>query len=117
MGEPEYQPRASIPQNRAAFGIGRSGDTSPRLGCCKVAGGYCGGNLFRVRRLTAQWTGQGYCGSNALLPVGEPLESTRRDVEPASRRARARSLRSAVRKGSPLRSDRSRGAQRTRGLD
>ena len=33
----------------AAFGIGRSGDTSPRLGCCKVAEGSCGGNLLKER--------------------------------------------------------------------
>lgn len=25
-----------------------NGDTSPRLGCCKVPGGSCGGNLLRV---------------------------------------------------------------------
>jgi hypothetical protein len=78
------------PKNLAAYGIGKSGDTSPRLGCCKVAGGYCGGNLFRVRRLTAKWTGHGYCGSNLRLPLGEPLESTRREAKtgiPARSRA------------------------------
>ena len=90
MGEPEYQPRASNPQNRAAFGIGKSGDTSPRLGCCKVAEGCCCGNLLRMQRLTARRTVSGSCGSNLRLPLGEPVESTGRDEEPASGRAYAR---------------------------
>jgi hypothetical protein len=38
----------------AAFGIGRNGDTSPRLGCCQVAECCCGGNLFEVWWLTAK---------------------------------------------------------------
>jgi hypothetical protein len=38
------------PENHAAFGIGGSGDTSPRLGRCKVAEGSCGGNLIKRPR-------------------------------------------------------------------
>ena len=105
--EQEFRVRTSIPRTGAAFGIGWKGDTSPRLGCCKVAEGSCGGNLLKVRRLIAKWVVRGYCGSNLLLPLGEPVESTKREAGtgiPA--RSRACSLRSAVRKGSPLRSDR-----------
>lgn len=35
----------------AASGVGCRGDTSPRLGCCEVAEGYCGGNLLGAGRL------------------------------------------------------------------
>jgi len=95
------------PKNRAAFGIGRSGDTSPRLGCCEVAEGCCGGNLLKMRKLLAKWVVRGYCGSNPLLPLGEPVESTKREAGTSiPARSRACSLRYTVRKGSPLRSDR-----------
>lgn len=55
----------------------QEGDTSPRLGCCPVAAGCCGGNLLRVQWLTAKQTAHGSCGSNLRLPLGELLESTR----------------------------------------
>ena len=64
----------------AAFGIGWRRDTSPRLGCCKVAEGCCGGNLLKMRKLLAKWVVRGYCGSNLLLPLGEPVESTKREA-------------------------------------
>ena len=51
--------RHERPTTGAAYGIGGRRDTSPRFGCCKVAGGSCGGNLLRVRRLTEKRTAQG----------------------------------------------------------
>lgn len=48
------------PKTGAAYGIGRSGDTSPRLGCCKVAGGSYGGNLLTVQRFTTKRTAHGF---------------------------------------------------------
>jgi hypothetical protein len=50
-------------------------DTSPRLGCCKVAGGSCGGNFFKAWRLSAKWLAHGYWRSNLPMPLGEPVES------------------------------------------
>ncbi len=78
------------PKDGAAFGIGRIGDTSPRLGCCKVAGGSCGGNLLRVQRLTAKQTAHGSCAGNLRPPLGELVESTSKRLNLASRRAHAR---------------------------
>lgn len=65
------------PKTGAAFGIGRSCDTSPRLGCCKVAGGSCGGNFLRMQRLTTNRAAHGSCAGNLRPPLGELVESTR----------------------------------------
>ena len=53
------------------------GEEAKFLGCCKVAGGSCGGNLLKVQPLTAKWTAHGSCRSNLRLPLGEPVESTK----------------------------------------
>lgn len=98
---------AAALEERAAYGIGWRRNTPPWLGCCKVTEGSCGGNLLKMRRLTTKQTAGCSCSSNLRLAVGEPVEITRQQPRtgiPA--RSRACSLHSAVRKGSPLRSDR-----------
>lgn len=59
-------------QERAAFGSGWGGDTTPRAGCCEVADGYRGGNLLEVGG-QEKISGNGLLWKQPVVAVGGNL--------------------------------------------